>query len=101
MKQVVSQDRQTIFDISIQHLGDRQAAFEIADLNDLSLTATLAAGSVLTLPEVNRRVAEYFKNHTLVPATEAGEYLPAQVVSNDGTAELMTNDLQANIIINE
>lgn len=59
---------QTIFDIAIQYCGDAQAAFEIADMNDVSLTDSETM--MLEVPPVyNRRVVEYYRVNGVKPAT--------------------------------
>lgn len=41
---------QCLLDIAIQYFGDEQRVFELAALNDLSLTAQFGADRALTLP---------------------------------------------------
>jgi hypothetical protein len=42
---------QTLIDIAMQFLGDASRAFEIADLNGLSITDNLTPGQTLIIPE--------------------------------------------------
>ena len=66
---------QTVIDIAVQYLGSQEAAFELAALNDISITEVLASGSELELPDpTDKRVVAFF---------EEGQYFPA-VGSNLG-----------------
>ena len=68
MQTITRQDRQTLFDIAVQHCGDAQAAFDIADMNDISLTDSETM--VLEIPAVyNRRVVDYYHTNDIKPAT--------------------------------
>ena len=61
---------QTIFDVAIQHCGNANAAFQIAALNELSLTDDLTPGQSLQIPDVmNIAVVKYYKLNSLIPAT--------------------------------
>jgi hypothetical protein len=65
-------DRQSIFDVALQYCGDAQAAFEIVDMNNLSLTDT----ETLTLEvpiTYNKRMVEYYHNNDIKPATVDNE----------------------------
>lgn len=69
MKQTVLSS-QSIFDLAVQELGSVEAAFELALLNDLSLTDNLTAGQMLELSDKqNRAVADYYAANGLKPAT--------------------------------
>ena len=62
---------QTLFDIAIQHCGDVVATFEIADINDVSLTDRLIAGQSLTVPQpYNRAIVDFYNKNKIIPATE-------------------------------
>ena len=68
------QSKQTIWDIAIQYCGSEEAAFQIADLNDVSVTEELPVGTMLDVPEaVNKQIVEYFKANKIVPATATEE----------------------------
>jgi hypothetical protein len=61
---------QSLLDIAIQALGAAEAAFDIALLNNLSITDTIAPGLELTLPAVvNTDIASYYAAKGLRPAT--------------------------------
>lgn len=68
-------DRQSLFDFALQHCGDVQAVFEIAELNGLELTEPLTHGTVLQVPQpYNKAVVKYYQDNGIEPATgEAGE----------------------------
>ncbi len=63
-------DRQSIFDMAVQSSGSAEAAFEVAILNNLSITDDLEAGQELILLQiVNKEIATYYANRQLKPAT--------------------------------
>lgn len=64
---VIRTNRQTLFDTALQHCGDAQAVFEIANLNDVSLTDM----DTLTLevpPPYNKQVVFYYGSNGVQPA---------------------------------
>jgi len=70
MKFTVKQ-RQTVFDIALIACGDREAAFEISRLNDISLSDTIEPGTELEIPAViNQKVVNYYEVNGIEPATE-------------------------------
>jgi hypothetical protein len=70
MNKIIALNNQSLLDVSIQEHGSAQAAFDLALVNDLCLTADLLAGSLLQPATVaNRQVAEYYRNRGLKPAT--------------------------------
>jgi hypothetical protein len=68
-------DRQNLLDIAIQLYGDASVAFELARLNNISVTDNLVAGQELQLLPVssnlsgNKNIAQYYANGRLKPAT--------------------------------
>lgn len=63
---------QSLFDIAIERCGAAEAAYSIAQLNGLELTAQLLPEQVaeLRLPDVvNPRVVGYFRQRRLSPST--------------------------------
>lgn len=74
---------QGLVDIAVQHLGSAEAAYSLAVLNGLDVTAELSAGQVLDLPEVeNKRVARIMKERRYTPASgPVQESLPAPAIS--------------------
>lgn len=83
-------DRQSIWDIALQVCGDAEAAFAIAELNDVSLSESLVVGTELKVPSVmEKRVVEYYAQHRIVPAS-----------IEEDTGYLITY-MEENIITNE
>ena len=63
-------DRQSIWDIALQVCGDAEAAFAIAELNDVSMSEQIYPGTEIEVPSVmERRVVEYYKQNSIEPAT--------------------------------
>ena len=63
---------QTIFDIAIQYFGTVDAAFDIAMLNNISITDVLPISLELSLPETDygfNEVVSYYKSNKVAPAT--------------------------------
>lgn len=72
MSKVIIQAGQNIGDIAIQYCGDHQAIFEIARLNNLSITDEVAAGTEIEIPNVyDARVRRFFVEGDYHPATAA------------------------------
>lgn len=62
--------RQSIFDVALQHCGNLESAFSIAELNGLSLTDDLEVGASMAMPEAdNKQVVQYYAVNTMEPAT--------------------------------
>lgn len=67
---------QTLFDIAIQYFGTTQAVFDIAILNNISITENLTVGMELQLPEKDygfNEIVKYFKSNNIKPATKTTE----------------------------
>lgn len=67
---------QSLFDIAIQYFGTTQAVFDIAVLNNISITESLLVGSELQLPEKDYgfgEVVKYFKSNNIKAATKTTE----------------------------
>lgn len=61
---------QTLFDIAIQEFGSIEAAFDLAIINNLSVTDVLVPGTLLAkISVVNKKVASYYADKALTPAT--------------------------------
>ena len=71
INQATITERQSLLDIALQHSGSMETAFEIALLNELSLTDDLAAGTQVVLPENdgNKEVENYYAVNDLRPAS--------------------------------
>lgn len=71
MSKATVQAGQTLLDIAIQYCGSSEALVSLAQLNGLSVTEILVAGSELTLPEViDKRVVRVFTLGGYVPASD-------------------------------
>lgn len=71
MKTITVQSRQSLWDIAVQHCGTADAALEIAALNGMLPTTITKTGDVLIVPDDgNKKVAKYYVEHGIVPATE-------------------------------
>ncbi|MFW2137096.1 hypothetical protein ACK2M7_12595 [Chryseobacterium sp. TY4] len=63
---------QSLFDVAIQHTGNVTNAFAIAAANGLSVTALLASGAVINLPdavEMNNDLYGFYTAKKIQPAT--------------------------------
>lgn len=55
--------KQTLFDIAIQYCGTSESVFDIAKLNNKSITAELSPGEELVIPDTDygfKEVVKYF-----------------------------------------
>lgn len=70
--EVKVRDGQTLADIAVQEYGAIEALPALALANGRSMTGTLRAGDVLTLPDkvYNRLMRGYCKAHDVRPATQ-------------------------------
>lgn len=72
MRKATVKAGQNLGDIAVQYCGDHQAIFELARLNNLSVTDDVAAGSVLILPDVvEKRVRRVYVDGNYYPATDS------------------------------
>lgn len=70
MTQVTVLNGQTIFDIALQCCGDIDAAYDIAAMNNIHVTACLDAGVLLQVPPaINSHVVRYYDQNRIYPAT--------------------------------
>lgn len=70
MSKATVQAGQNLTDIAIQYCGNQQAVFEVASLNNLSVTDDLAAGVEVLIPDAyDKRVVKYFLDGQYFPAT--------------------------------
>ncbi len=61
---------QTVWDMAMEKTGTIETAFEIAEMNNISPTGILAAGTVLIVPEVQvSEVVEYLRVNEITPAS--------------------------------
>jgi len=62
--------RQSVFDLAIQQCGCIEAAFDIAQLNNISITDDLLPGQELLMPTaVDTKTATYYAINGITPAT--------------------------------
>lgn len=62
---------QTLADIAIRYCGSIEALFQLAVLNDISITDALEAGTVLLLPPpLDKGVINYFECNGIQPASK-------------------------------
>lgn len=52
MSTVKTLDGEALVDVAVKHLGDATRVVELAQINGLSVTADLVAGSILEIPVV-------------------------------------------------
>lgn len=72
MNQVIAIHNQNLLDIAIQEYGDVRAVFDLALVNDISITELLSPGQELLLPEsqfVDGDILAYYKANNIKPAT--------------------------------
>jgi hypothetical protein len=64
---------QTLFDIALIHFGNANAAFAIAEHNNISITDILLVGREIKLPEtienVNKPNVDFYRKNDIEPAT--------------------------------
>lgn len=67
---VLVNDKQSILDVAIQHLGSAAAAFSLAFTNGISITDDLVCASELNLSAVvSPAIVTYYADKKIVPAT--------------------------------
>ena len=90
MKYTVKQ-RQTVFDIALIKCGDREAAFEICRLNDISISDTIEPGTQLeTPPAINQKVVNYYEVNNVEPATEDVNTHDAETIQTLSEEDIVT-----------
>nr|DAK82636.1 MAG TPA: hypothetical protein [Caudoviricetes sp.] len=63
---------QSLLDLALQHTGTIESVFELAMLNNLSITDDVVAGKTLALPDeafTNKDILAYYIAKNLQPAT--------------------------------
>jgi len=65
-------DGQTFFDVALMVAGSAEAAFDLALENGLSITDDLTAENELQFTgiAINKKVVEYYRVNSVVPATD-------------------------------
>ena len=75
---VTVQEGQNMLDLSIQHLGDQSGIFALALANNMSITAVIAPGAKMILPNVvNKEVGKLFYDKQYIPATDSAASIAA------------------------
>jgi len=66
--EVIAQKGQTLFDVAIQYMGSDLLVVELAQENNLSITAELVPGQALRVHKVvNQLMVDYLKNKGVTP----------------------------------
>lgn len=79
MRNITVRNGQDVVDLSIQHSGNAEAAFDLCLQNDISLTEELENGQqMLQTDVVNKFVTQHFKTEEIAPASDAGQ-IPAGI----------------------
>lgn len=72
--EVKVKDRQSLLDMAVQTAGSMEAAFDLSDANDVSLTDTLRDGQVLdTVAARNADTVRRYSVQDIQPATALSE----------------------------
>lgn len=62
--------KQSVLDLALQYCGGLEAAFELARLNDISITDDLSVGQQLAMPAIlSKDVTNYYSVNDICPAT--------------------------------
>jgi hypothetical protein len=74
---------QCLMDMAVQHCGDATGLFEIAKLNEISMTKEMAIGTEIKIPEaVNEEIKQWFIDNGYIVATD--NPMPAEPVIMEG-----------------
>ncbi len=69
-KTIICRKGQTLFDIALQNCGSIDAVFEIASLNDTSISTLPDTGMPLNIPvPKSGKIVKYYKDNNIIPAT--------------------------------
>lgn len=85
--QVTILNSQTLQDIAIQYCGTLEALFDIAFLNNISVTEELSPGQILNIPQVDygfQEVVNYFLINKKQPATALTQEMIFIIEGNTG-----------------
>jgi hypothetical protein len=98
MEAIALQD-QTLSDIAVRYCGTLEAVFDLALLNDLSITSELTPGQVLTIPATDygfKEVVNYFATERIQPTTALSTELAALITDNGGIGSMA---IETNLIV--
>lgn len=76
MAQITVLHNQSLLDVAIRHCGTAEAVVDIAILNNISITADLIPGQLITLPVKDygfQEVVNFFSVNKVDPATALSE----------------------------
>ncbi|MCW3168902.1 hypothetical protein OMO38_10250 [Chryseobacterium sp. 09-1422] len=78
--EIIVLNRQSLQDLAVQHTGSVFNAFSIALANDLSVSESVAPGTVLKLPDVSKNtdILNYYGAKKIKPATELQDLRPVE-----------------------
>lgn len=82
--QIISQNNQSLLDIAIQMTGKAENMLKIAVANNISPTATIAAGTVITIPDnvvIDENILKFYSANNIVPATGLIEFQTSEILS--------------------
>lgn len=80
MQTIKAKKYQTVFDIAVQYTGWLTACFEIAELNNISVTDMLSEGQELLIPDVlNLQIVNDYALDKVEPATDIDNVVAWQV----------------------
>ncbi len=67
-------NKQSLIDIAIQATGSIEGVFELALMNNLSVTQKLEVSQkILTVEPINKQIKEYYQSSGIYPATDMME----------------------------
>jgi len=71
MRSVIVKDFQTLLDVAVQEMGSVDSVFDLARLNDISITDALQSGQQILLPDApaDEYIVNEFETKQLFPAT--------------------------------
>lgn len=85
--------KQSLLDIAIQCCGSVEAVFDIAVLNDLSITDELIVGQTIQCNKITDvNIANYYRNRNLKPATGLSFDDKITLTTNEGISYWAIND---------
>jgi hypothetical protein len=95
------EEKQNIYDIALKYAGSQEAVFEIAKLNDISVSDVLGVGTSLKVYDVaaDKNVINYYKNNNVNPATGLN-IEENEILECEEKTIYVTNNFQVAIMLN-
>jgi len=91
---IIIEPRQTLIDVAIQSTGSVDAVFELAELNDISITDDLVPGSSLIVPGTYKKaIQHYYSSKEIRPATGLNQ-VAIEILNNTNEDTMKTIFLQ-------